>query len=579
MAELIVMGEYQGPGEQKTAEILARDLPASWLVVFGRKLSGARRDDLDFIVVGDRAIFLLEEKHWGPRVVLGDQIWKVNGRERRNPLDRVNHLARVLAGQFRQRVDGYDAAARGNRLVTAAVVLSHDAVTVTSGPDFPEDEPILRLDEAPRWLVHEDAAYGPGLGAVREPLVAFLRGLPAETPSQSTSGPTNIVDEIGPIETARCFHARYEGQTVLLRCYPMHGWGPDASPKVVIDRERLALSRLGERDRTWQIYPSFEDEARQWIVVPVVPARGESLATSVRLGDPARDDGRLPRRVATNMVTDAFRGLAEVHEAGLVHRGLSPRRIFLGRGLRVKFSDFYLARVSGEVTIARDVMAAHDPGVPYRAPECRDGIAFATQASDVYSLALVLSGWVLGDLPTEPDVATVRAAITATPFLGPVLVDCLADDPRERPDATTAAARIEQTIAAEAQQQALAEESAQVASQFQIGGVVDNRWEIRESLGVGGFAHTWRAWDRITGTDRVIKQFHDVMSDDARHEFDMADSIHYERCARVYDVHPGDPSYLVLEYVPGTNLRKFAAESPPNAARYRAIALDVQWPV
>ena len=58
-------------------------------------------------MVGERAVFLLEEKAWGPRVELGDQFWKVNGGERRNPLDRVNHLARVLAGQFRGRVPGY----------------------------------------------------------------------------------------------------------------------------------------------------------------------------------------------------------------------------------------------------------------------------------------------------------------------------------------------------------------------------------------------------------------------------------------------------------------------------------------
>ena len=85
MAELIVMGDYQGPGEQQTAETLARDLPSSWKVVFGRKLSGSRRDDLDFIVVGEHAVFLLEEKHWGPHVELGDQIWLVNGRASEEP--------------------------------------------------------------------------------------------------------------------------------------------------------------------------------------------------------------------------------------------------------------------------------------------------------------------------------------------------------------------------------------------------------------------------------------------------------------------------------------------------------------
>ena len=575
MAELIVMGDYQGPGEQQTAETLARDLPSSWKVVFGRKLSGSRRDDLDFIVVGEHAVFLLEEKHWGPHVELGDQIWLVNGRARKNPLDRVNHLARVLAGQFRGRVAGYRAEVGGERLVIAAVVLSNDAVTVTRGPSYIDEEPVLRLADAASWLVREDARYASGITAVRQALIAFLCGLPGRDVKPTRIGPYAIVEEIEPIETARCFHARHAGQTVLLRCYPMHGWGPGATPQTVIERERLALRRLEERDRTWLIYPSFEDEVRQWIVVPVVPALGKNLAASVRLGDPARDDGRLPRQVATDVVTDAFRGLAEVHAAKLVHRGLSPRRIFLGRGLRVKFSDFYLARVSGEDTIAHDVTAAHDAGVPYRAPECRNGIAFARPASDVFSLALALSGWVLGDLPTEPDVAAVRTAIAAVPLIGPVLADCLAVDSHERPSAAKAAERIEEAVAVEAQRRLQEEESAKVAAQFHVDGLVEGRYEIRTSLGVGGFAQTWRAWDTVTGADRVLKQFHEVMSDEARREFDMADSITFEQCARVYDVHPGDPSYLVLEYVPGTNLKRFASESPRDAACYREITLDV----
>ncbi|MGH3280516.1 MAG: hypothetical protein ACRDNW_15445, partial [Trebonia sp.] len=85
------------------------------------------------------------------------------------------------------------------------------------------------------------------------------------------------------------------------------------------------------------------------------------------------------------------------------------------------------------------------------------------------------------------------------PAIGLVLLSCLADNPRERPDAVTAARRIEEAVAAEAERQALMGESAKTVSQFTEGGVIDDRWEIRESLGVGGFARTWRAWDRVTG--------------------------------------------------------------------------------
>jgi serine/threonine protein kinase len=575
MAKLTVMGDYEGPGERKTAERLARDLPDSWHVIAGRKLSGPRRDDLDLLVVGERAVFLLEEKSWGPRIELGDQIWRVKGAERRNPLDRANHLARALAGQFRDRVPGYGAAVRGHRPVIAAVVLSHDALEIVAGPGYFDGDAVVRLGDATEWLRRQDATCGTELRPVREGVITFLLGLPGRDSTPERIGPYQVMEEIEPIDTARCFYAKDRDRVVILRCYPMHGWGPNASPQAIVERERLALDRLEERDRAWQIHPSFEDEARQWIVVPVVPARGKNLATSVRMGDPARDGGRLPQQVMVDVVTDAFRGLAEVHQAGLVHRGLYPRRIFLGRGLRVKFSDFYLARVSGERTIAHDMTADADPGAPYRAPECRDGIGFATPASDVYSLALALSGWILGNLPPEPQVDQVREAVSREPVVGCVIADCLADDPRLRPDAATVAERIGQVVAAETSQQVTAEKKAEM-SQFQVGGVIDDRYEIRESLGEGGFAHTWRTWDSIAEADRVIKQFYDVITpDDAKREFDAADRVRHDLCARVYDIHPGDPGYLVLEYIPGTNLKDFAIANPPDPVRYRAIGLDV----
>src|SRR4051794_9796839 len=128
MAHLEVMGEFQGPGEQRTAQTLAGQLPAGWVVIAGRKLAGEQRDDLDLVIVGDHCVFVLEEKSWGPRVELHDKYWRVKGEERRNPLDRVSHLARVLAGHLRDRVPGYAAAAGRARLVSAGVVLSHPAL-------------------------------------------------------------------------------------------------------------------------------------------------------------------------------------------------------------------------------------------------------------------------------------------------------------------------------------------------------------------------------------------------------------------------------------------------------------------
>jgi serine/threonine protein kinase len=577
------MGDYQGPGEQKTAETLARDLPAAWEVFAGRKLSGPTRDDLDLVVVGERAVFVLEEKSWGPEVVLGDQIWRVRGQERRNPLDRVGHLARGLAGQLGRRVPGYSGVGRRRRLVVSGVILSHDHVRILPDDSFADGDVVRRLPEAAEWLVGWDASFGPELKTVREQILVFLEGLERREQRPQQIGAYEVVQELAPIGQARCFHARDAKRTVILRCYPIHGWGPDSAPEPVIERERLALDRLEERERTWQIHPSFEYEARQWIVVPVVPAKGKSLATSVRINDPARSGRVPPRQVAIDVVADAFRGLAEVHEEGLLHRGLCPSRVFLGKGLRVKFSDFFLARVDGAQTIAPDLSADADAGVPYRAPECRSYIGFATAASDVYALALALAGWVLGELPPEPDVDAVRSAITGVPVVGEVLHACLDADPERRSEAAVAVRRIEEAQSGTEPPGRHGTASAQGLGQvpddqpvFRVGAVVADRYEVLESLGHGGFARTWKVRDTNTDTLRVIKQFHNEGAPDfARLEYAAADRINHDNCARVYDMDTRPPGYLVLEFVPGENLKKFAEAGQPSAEQYRAIAVDI----
>ena len=572
MAKLWVMDDYHGPGERKTAETLAQELPDSWDVFAGRKLSGATRDDLDLVVIGEHVAFVLDEKSWGPSIVLGDQIWLVKGQERRNPLNRVGHLSRVLAGEFDRRVPDYKARVR-RPIVTPGVVLSHDTVELVERDGYADGGAVVRLHDATQWLLSKDAAFGSGLARVRPAVIEFLSGLSARDSRPKALGSYEIVQELSPVESARCFAAMHKKRLAVLRCYPLHGWGPDFDPRHIFEREHMALSRLEERGRTWQMHPGFTDDARQWLVVPVVPSLGRDLVASVRKNDPPRDSGRLASEVALGVVVDALRGLAEVHTEGLIHRGLYPRRVELGPSMRVKFSDFYLARVAGEQTIIPDVTGDADPSFPYRAPECRTSLALARPESDVYSLALSLCGWILGDLPDKPDVAEVRERIRHEPLIGSVLADCLADEFSARPGAARSVELIEEAVAATAPPPP----PSPVAEEFRIGGVVGGQYEIRELLGRGGYASTWLAWDTSCMAERVLKQFDSSSADKdkVRAEFAIANKVRNDHCSAAYRVVLGDPAYLELEYVPGDTLRKYAASQPVDPERYQVIADDI----
>ncbi|MCT7374159.1 serine/threonine-protein kinase [Chelativorans salis] len=120
--------------------------------------------------------------------------------------------------------------------------------------------------------------------------------------------------------------------------------------------------------------------------------RGQSLFDVMRRGAlPAEQVRRLCHRLAS--------GLAAVHEAGAVHRDLSPDNIILpeGRVERAKIIDFGIARsatVGGETLIGGKFAGKYN----YVSPE-QLGLygGEVTERSDIYSLGLVLVAALIGE--------------------------------------------------------------------------------------------------------------------------------------------------------------------------------------
>src|SRR5690349_4549135 len=106
MAHVLRAGDYATEGERRAAEELAA-LPPSWIVIANKVLptSDGRSFEMDFVVVGDRLIFLIDEKSWRGRIHGSDQIWvRGDGSSERSPLSKVDYVAKVLAGELRAKV-------------------------------------------------------------------------------------------------------------------------------------------------------------------------------------------------------------------------------------------------------------------------------------------------------------------------------------------------------------------------------------------------------------------------------------------------------------------------------------------
>ncbi|USQ79196.1 protein kinase [Ornithinimicrobium faecis] len=567
MADLRVKGDYVGPGEQKTAEYLASTLPDDWVIFAGRKLPGPNRDDADLVVVGENLVFVVEEKAWGPTVVVDDNHWYVRDDPRPNPLNRVAQVARIVATTLKQNAKGYRNLGRAHRVVPA-VVLSHSKLQVLMGPNHDERERIWSLEEAARSLVTLDREFaGAPLGRARRPVITYLDDLP-KPGGKPTIGSYTLEARLASAGQEQSWSALDSaGERVVLKCYPMAALGVQGDPEEFLQREYVAVNRVADLGRTWRAYPPIKDDASGLFVVPVVPPRGGmTLHQSVQKSVPERVDGQLDAELARAVAMDAFNALHDLHEAGLVHRALHPKRIWLHQKRRVMFSDLNLARVVGDESIALWAVDG-DMSEDFRSPESAPSISLASKKSDVYSLAMCLAYWLLGRDVLDLTHDQLRQAVAKVhPWAEPIL-KALSGDAKERPGADDLAEQLRPVrVETPAVTTAL--------GVFEEGGLIGDRYEIVEELGRGGFATSWKVYDRQRELSLVLKQFHADLPENVRAEFRSAHNLHSDYLGGVYDLHVNEaPLYIVSEHVEGESLgeegQAFTIE------QLRAIASDV----
>jgi tRNA A-37 threonylcarbamoyl transferase component Bud32/uncharacterized RDD family membrane protein YckC len=143
-------------------------------------------------------------------------------------------------------------------------------------------------------------------------------------------------------------------------------------------REARAAARVNHANLT-HIYFVGETAGRYYFAMELLPGRN--------LEDRILEDGPMELDDAIDVLTQAARGLAAAHEAGVIHRDVKPSNIMLQPSGAVKVTDFGLAKaLSGDtdVTGAGRVM-----GTPrYMSPEQCRGQALDPR-SDIYNLGLL----------------------------------------------------------------------------------------------------------------------------------------------------------------------------------------------
>jgi serine/threonine protein kinase len=124
-------------------------------------------------------------------------------------------------------------------------------------------------------------------------------------------------------------------------------------------------------------------------------------------------DGRLPPSRAVDLTMQILDAAGFAHDHGIIHRDLKPQNVIVGPRDEVKVTDFGIA-VAGrsDLTPAGAMLGTID----YVSPEQVMGRP-ATEASDLYSIGIILYELLTGRLPFEADlpIAVALKHVNASP--------------------------------------------------------------------------------------------------------------------------------------------------------------------
>ena len=572
MAELRRHGDWVGAGERETAEFLRDALPDDWIIDSNLQLPTNNHEDIDLLITGRNKLFVVEIKNWGPTIVLDTHYWRVvghgkspdGGDSRRSPLPLLAQKAKTAKSIISQAV------AKGEpihkqRLVEGLLILSRKGVSLRGS--CPGDEDVLTPEQA-LWVLQEmDKEKKTDLAKHRDTVSQVISGLPARSSDVSKLGDYIVKKALGDLGIAKRFEAEHSmtGEPVILYCYPDTKNDKELEAH---NRERDALKRLEQLARTWKLSPPFNSEEWGWNVWPQARPEGAKSLSELSVSEASNIFEGKP---VVGLVREIFEALSQIHQAGVIHRALSPSRIWLGRSNRVFFSDFFSARVDERQTL---VAVPADPASElFAAPEVVEDVHSATESSDVYSAGKLLLEWFDNQLDVDGE-----APLKDHPDLRKLLETCAAEAKKERPRAADVAIELKQDRAdsGTAGEDLTATGPTDSEISFAPGVELLGRYRIEASLGEGGASRAWRAFDN---TEQQMVVLRSLKSEKAFQELTGAvpfKRIDSKNCQRHVHLEPKpEPGLHVVSFIEGDTLEKRYSLSPLSVDDLRKVAFNL----
>ena len=605
MAKVIPIGEPVNDSEKQAIAHLRDVLPPKYVLLHNFEIHRHNHTyEIDLALLTPHALYLIDVKGTRGLIdVYGPKWYPERRTPFASPLAKLRGHARSLKGMI---TDSNPARRELRDVYVDAVILLTAKDATLQDPGGRDAPNVTTLARAAAFF--QNAGRIPSRGDSKN--ISRFHGLilKALNAKARPQGPLRfknweVIEKLGSTATYTDFRGfnQFDGKpsnTVLLRAYQADPYLTDTNEK------RAQLRRIANGYRALSMMPGhpnivgvrdfFANEAADRYVLVTEDIVGQALR--VHIDKPSR---QLTMDQKLRVAEDLLAAVEHAHRHQIIHRNLTPSTIIIGIDGRVRVVDFDHARagLNRSETIAASIGDALEP--LYMAPELHGEPSAASQASDVFSVGLVLYELFAGQQPfASPTEVFDQGGVFPT---GPSqlrsevpermdgwLQTLCTFNPEERPSASTAVVALQQLMVAGSPEEsvpvpapALPVEPSQPEldySNLPAQAQISRKFVVIERLGQpGGFGVVYKVVDTLGDITRALKLIlKDRDSTIERLKREYKTLVHlpeHPNVVKVVDASLGEqsePPYIVFEYIAGLDVGEMIddeAFSPEDTLR------------
>lgn len=558
MATHIAVGKPANAAEKWAFNFLKEHLPEPYILITNVDVYSDSNQpfEVDAIVIGDWAVYLIDVKGYKGKLVASKDIWKHEDRIIDNPLPKLNQNSRILASRCKSRVKQGQHAPWCQGMVFVTGGLGEHIVISTGDyclPVYSQNNIISALTKSDHVTARHKHQLADYQSNIAIEAICDFKLLKEREKKVSNYLKIERLSEKSDVEI---WLVKPEGHTFDYRYWMKYVDITSKSPEVA-DQLRAQLKR------EYYLLSELSD-------LPLVPAvlnyhdDGEALAlvhqevVGKRLSE--CDDADFMK--VLEFVVSA---LVVMKSKGILHRALCADSIYINN------SDVQLLNVGFAISRNVSTVACGTQlAIPCWPLEYIENGKY-TEKSLSFQLALTFLPCLTENIPNAFGTLDFFSSDIAICYkddaisVGGVLdwfQNALREDPEGRPDIEDLLECFQPDGTAYPSLVTLQEES-----------VIANKYRLEEKIGQGGTSSIWRATHLIGDYDCCLKilDAFDGAEDLAKSEFEILRTLYHPNIVRIFDLDiiPGNDNYfLTCAYLEGTTLDQLEDEPPENYIRY-----------